>query len=268
MSIWLLLALNALVLILAFGLLWAVSLRLRDVSFIDAWWPTGMALLAWTSLAAHSASGGAVGPHGWILALAATAWAARLGGHLFARWRRHGRERRYEEMLADAQDRRGWSFPLSALVIIFAPQAPLQLIVALPVQLGQLGEPQPLGLIGVLGAALALFGLVFEAIADRQLARFKADPANKGQVMDKGLWRYSRHPNYFGDACLWWGLYLVAVETPLGAWSILGPVLITLLLTKGSGAPTVEKGMENRRPAYADYIRRTSAFIPWPPRKL
>ena len=96
---------------------------------------------------------------------------------------------------------------------------------------------------------------------------FKADPGNKGKVLDTGLWRYTRHPNYFGDACLWWGLYLIAAETGLGAWSILGPLLIILLLTKGSGAPTVEKGMENRRPEYAAYIRRTSGFIPWPPRK-
>ena len=266
MSVWSLLALNAAVLAVAYSVLWALSLRLRDVSFIDAWWPTGMALLAWTSIGAQLASGGAVGPHGWILAAITTAWAVRLGGHLFKRWRQHGRERRYEEMMDDAQSRRGWSYALASLVIIFAPQAPLQLIVALPAQLGQLGSVQPLGLLALFGAALAVFGLVFEAIGDAQLARFKADPANKGKVLDTGLWRYTRHPNYFGDACLWWGLYLVAFETPLGPWSIFGPILITLLLTKGSGAPTVEKGMEERRPEYADYIRRTSGFIPLPPK--
>ena len=263
MPLWQILTLNALVLLAAYGLLWAVALKLRDVSFIDAWWPTGMALLAWTSL---WLSGGS-GLHGWLLALISTAWAARLGGHLFRRWRGHGADRRYEEMIADGKEKRGWGFPLAAAILVFAPQAPLQYIVALPVQLGQIETPTSFGLLAMAGTALALFGLAFEAIGDAQLARFKADPGNKGKVLDTGLWRYTRHPNYFGDACLWWGLYLIAAETGLGAWSILGPILITLLLTKGSGAPTVEKGMENRRPEYAAYIRRTSGFIPWPPRK-
>jgi len=260
--LWQLLAFNALILVGAYLVLWVIAIRLRDVSFIDAWWPTGMALLAWTSMALSGGSG----LHGWILALLVTAWALRLGPHLLRRWRAHGADRRYEEMLADGQAR-GWSFGLSALIFVFAPQMPLQLLVALPVQMGQVETPLGLGPLAIIGAALAVFGLVFEAIGDAQLDRFKSDPANKGKVLDTGLWRYTRHPNYFGDACLWWGLYLVAAETGLGVWSFLGPILITLLLTKGSGAPTVEKGMENRRPEYAAYIRRTSGFIPWPPRK-
>ncbi len=262
MPLWQLLALNALILTAIYGVLWALAIRLRDVSFIDAWWPTGMALLAWTSL---MFSGGS-GLHGWLLALLATAWALRLGPHLLRRWRAHGPDRRYEEMLADGH-RRGWSFPVSALIFVFAPQLPLQLLVALPVQMGQVEPALSFGALAAVGVALALFGLIFEAIGDMQLDRFKADPANRGKVLDTGLWRYTRHPNYFGDACLWSGLYLIAAETGLGLWSFIGPVIITFLLTKGSGAPTVEKGMETRRPEYAAYIRKTSGFIPWPPRK-
>jgi steroid 5-alpha reductase family enzyme len=116
------------------------------------------------------------------------------------------------------------------------------------------------------GAILGLFGVAFESIADWQLARFRSNPANRGKVMDCGLWRYSRHPNYFGEACLWWGLYFIAAETGVGAWSILGPILITILLTKGSGVPTVEGRMKGRRPGYEAYVRRTSGFIPWFPK--
>lgn len=261
MGLWQLLWINAAVLVFSYGVLWAIAQRLKDVSFIDAWWPTGMAVLAWTSLTLA----GAGGVHGWLLAVLCTLWAARLGGHLFRRWRRHGRERRYEEMLAEAREKRGWTFPLASLIVVFAPQAPLQLIVALPVQLGQI-EAAPLGPLALAGAALAVFGTIYEGVADAQLDRFKADPDSKGKVLDTGLWRYSRHPNYFGEACVWWGLYMIAAETGLGAWSLASPLLITFLLAKGSGAPTVEKGMEERRPGYADYIRNTSSIIPWPPK--
>jgi steroid 5-alpha reductase family enzyme len=108
---------------------------------------------------------------------------------------------------------------------------------------------------------------VFESLADYQLVRFKADAANTGKVMDRGLWRYTRHPNHFGDACAWWGIYLVAAETATGVGSIVGPILLTWTLMKWSGAPTVEGSMRRKKPDYEDYIRRTAAFFPWPPRQ-
>jgi len=108
---------------------------------------------------------------------------------------------------------------------------------------------------------------LFESIGDHQMTAFKSDPANHGKVMDRGLWRYTRHPNYFGDSCTWWGLYLIAAETSLGAWSIIGPVLLTWTLIKWSGAALLERRLRQSRPGYEEYLRRTSAFIPWPPIK-
>jgi len=108
-------------------------------------------------------------------------------------------------------------------------------------------------------------GIVFESVGDAQLAAFKRDPANKGKVLDTGLWRYTRHPNYFGDACVWWGLWLIAAETGVGLWSIAGPIFLTFTLTRWSGIGITEKAINRSRPGYADYVKRTSAFVPWPP---
>jgi steroid 5-alpha reductase family enzyme len=140
--------------------------------------------------------------------------------------------------------------------------------VAAPFLAGAMGE-RPLGWGDAVGAALAGFGLVFESVGDGQLARFKADPAHRGQVMDRGLWRFSRHPNYFGEACVWWGLGLMALSGAgwAGAWSIVSPLLMTVLLLKVSGIGLLEKDIAERRPAYRDYIVRTNAFVPGPPRR-
>ena len=245
----------------AFVVLWLIGLRLKDVSFVDAWWGVGMALIAWTTLVQVG-----VTPHGALLTGLCTVWAARLGGYLFWRWRKHGADRRYVIMMAHAKDVRGWSFALASGLIVFALQYILQFIVALPVQLGQL-SPVPLGPLAIAGAVLAVIGIVFESVGDSQLVRFKADAANAGKVLDTGLWRYTRHPNYFGDACVWWGLYLIAAETGLGAWALPGPILITVLLTQWSGVPTVEGRMRKKRPDYEAYVARTSGFVPWFPKK-
>jgi steroid 5-alpha reductase family enzyme len=253
---------NAMILGSCALLLWLVSIRLKDVSFVDAWWPLGMVLVA---LASYAETGGS-GPHALALTLLCALWGVRLGGYLFWRWRKQGADARYTAMLEDAQSRRRWSFGKASLLLVFALQAPLQWLVCLPVQLGQVAPSFDLRSVGWAGVTLAIFGIAFESVGDWQLLTFKRDPANAGTVMDRGLWRYTRHPNYFGEACLWWGLYLIAAETGLGAWSLPAPIVITLLLTKGSGAPTVE-GRMGQRPGYADYVRRTSGFIPWPPKR-
>lgn len=246
-----------------FAALWLVSLAMRDVTVVDSWWPLGMVMLA----AASFVQTGARTPHKVVLLGLCIAWGVRLGVHLLLRWRHEGPDQRYVAMIKAAKQKRGWGFALSSLLLVFALQAPLQFIVALPVQLGEAaGDRASLGPLGFAGVALAVFGLVFETVGDRQLSRFKADPANKGVVMDRGLWRYTRHPNYFGDACLWWGLFLIAAETRYGLWSVPAPILLTLLLTRVSGVPTVEGRMRGQRPGYEDYVRRTSAFIPWFPR--
>ena len=255
-----LLAVNAAVSAVAFVGLWLIGLRLKDVSFVDSWWGVGMALVAWTSLAQAGAT-----PHGLVLAGLCTVWALRLGGYLLWRWRKQGPDRRYVTMMAHAQQARGWSFAKASALLVFSLQYGLQLIVALPVQLGH-ASASPLGPLAFAGAALAVVGILFESIGDAQLTAFKAKAENAGKVMDKGLWRFTRHPNYFGDACVWWGLYLIAAETGLGAWALPGPVLITVLLTKWSGVPTVEGRMRNKRPDYEAYVRRTSGFVPWFPK--
>lgn len=253
------LAVNAAVSAVAFLALWLVSLRIKDVSFIDAWWGPGMALLAWSTLFQTPAT-----PHGLLLTGLCTVWAARLGGYLFWRWSTHGADRRYVAMIDHAKTHRGWSFAKTGLLLVFSLQFALGFLVALPVQLGQQGGP--LGPLAFAGAALAVVGILFETIGDAQLTRFKADPANAGKVMDRGLWRYTRHPNYFGDACVWWGLFLIAAETQLGLVSIIGPIWLVFTLTRWSGVPTVEGRMRRRKPDYEDYMRRTSGFFPWPPK--
>jgi steroid 5-alpha reductase family enzyme len=143
-------------------------------------------------------------------------------------------------------------------------QALLAWVVSLPL-LGAATSSAPLGWLDAVGTALWLLGMVYEAGSDWQLARFKRDPANAGRVLASGLWANTRHPNYFGNFCIWWGLYLVALQG--GAWwSLPGPLLMTLLLLKVSGVALLEKDIAHRRPEYADYVRRTPAFIPGPRR--
>ena len=262
MTVVALLAQNAAIVAACFALLWLLAIRLRDVSFVDSWWAFGMVVLAAASFLAN----GVPRPRRLLLAGLCAAWGLRLGTYLLLRWRRNGPDRRYTALLGRVQSERHWSFAAAALVYVFALQAPLQFIVALPVQLGQIGDA-PIGVLGMAGAALAIAGIGFESIGDRQLARFQADPANRERVLDTGLWRFTRHPNYFGDACVWWGLWLIAAESnALGLATIVGPLLLTFLLTRWSGVPTTEGRMRRKKPGYEDYVRRTPGFVPWIPR--
>jgi steroid 5-alpha reductase family enzyme len=260
-----LLAINAAISVVCFLGLWLISIALKDPSFVDSYWAIGMVIIAWVSFAQ---SLDVLSPHKLALAGICTVWGLRLGGYLLWRWRTHGADRRYKTMMGKAKTERGWGFATASLLLVFALQAPLQFIVALPVQLGQ-AAPQaaPLGALAWAGAAIAVVGILFESIGDWQLTAFKANPDNQGQVMDRGLWRFTRHPNYFGDACVWWGLFLIAAETPYGLWSLPAPILLTFLLTRWSGMPTVEGRMRRSRPGYLDYVARTSAFVPWFPKK-
>lgn len=256
-----LLTLNDGVILITMIGLWLVDLRLRDVSFIDAFWAFNMGLVA---VVDWFAADGDPTRQALLTGLC-LAWALRLGGHLFMRWRRQGEDRRYASLLGrlTARGLPGWA---ASLVFVFLLQGVLLLLVSLPVQIGQAFDHPPVGPLGWAGATLAAFGVAFEAVADHQLARFRASPDSAGQVMDRGLWRYTRHPNYFGDACVWWGLGLIACEVPWGWVALAGPAFLTFTLMKWSGAPLLEKGMASTRPGYGDYVRRTSGFIPWPPR--
>ncbi|WP_226635871.1 DUF1295 domain-containing protein [Brevundimonas poindexterae] len=256
-----LLAGNLLMVVAAMTLLWGVAVRIRDVSFIDAVWPMAMLFLA---LVTWPRTEGDALRSALLVGLCA-AWALRLGVHLFLRWRAHGEDRRYTDLIG-RQMKTGKSWPLVALLFVFLPQAVLAWLTSLPVQLGQVADTPAVGWLGWAGVALFVVGLAFETIGDAQLAAFRRDPSTTGQVLDTGLWRYTRHPNYFGDACVWWGLYLIAAETGPGLAAILGPIFLTFTLTKWSGIGITEKSIHSSRPGYADYVRRTSAFIPWPPK--
>ena len=154
-----------------------------------------------------------------------------------------------------------------SLFVVFWLQAALMWIISMPLQLGQLGNlPITLTWTDYLGTAVVAVGFYFEAVGDYQLARFKADPLNKGKVMDQGVWRYTRHPNYFGDSFQWWGFYLIAAGSIPGCYSVVGPIVMTFFLLKVSGVAMMDKDQSNKKPAYAEYIRKTSAFIPMLPK--
>ncbi|MDZ4308551.1 DUF1295 domain-containing protein [Allopontixanthobacter sp.] len=245
--------------------LWLVSVRIGDVSFIDAFWGTGMAILAITSFAQTPDPGSLA-----VLLLIMTAlWGLRLGLHLFRRWRAEGEDKRYEKILR--KDREKGRFALAALTKIWLGQAVLLFLVSSPAQAGILrsADGMPVSALAWAGFALWCVGMVFEVVGDWQLSRFRADPANAGEVMDRGLWRYTRHPNYFGDACVWWGIWLAAASTgwDIALWTLAGPVFLTFTLTRWSGAPLLEGGMKKRRPGYAAYVERTSGFVPMPPKQ-
>lgn len=254
---------NAVLLAVVILALWAYSVRIRDVSFIDAFWAFGMAMLA---VATFMQADGAE-PRMLLITALTVLWGLRLSIHLYTRWRAHGEDPRYKRIVGGLMEKKGWSFARASLQQVFLLQAVLLFIVCLPAQLGQISpEPAQLGPLAWIGAAIALVGIAFETVGDAQLKAFRADPAMQGKVLDTGLWRYTRHPNYFGDACTWWGIWLIAAETTPGLYAIVGPVLITWLLTRLSGVPMLEHGLRKRRPGYEDYIRRTSSFFPWPPR--
>lgn len=263
MTLWALLATNAAILVACFVALWAICLKTRDVTPVDSFWALGMVVMA---LSTYALSAGQPDRKALLLFLCA-AWGLRLGGYMIWRWRSHGTDRRYAALLGKAEAQKGWGFAKASALLVFATQAPLLYIVCLPVQVGQYAVQPALGTLAWIGAALSLFGTLFEATGDLQLIAFKKDPANQGKVMDRGLWRYTRHPNYFGDACAWWGIYLVAAETAEGVWTFIGPALLTWTLMKWSGAPTVEGKMKRTKPDYAAYVARTSGFLPWFPKR-
>lgn len=259
-----LLTLNAGLLAVTMLALWAYCVRIRDVSVIDSFWSFGMVMLAATSFATM----GDHGPRSVALFALTAIWGLRLSSHLFTRWRAHGVDPRYAAILGRLMDKRGWSFAKASFIQVFLMQYVLLFVVCLPAQLGQMpGDTGALTPLSGLGVALAVIGILFETIGDAQLKVFLSNPDNRGKVLNTGLWRYTRHPNYFGDACTWWGLGLIALGAPFGPVTLIGPVLITLLLTRVSGVPMLEHRLKKNRPGYEAYLRQTSSFFPWPPKK-
>lgn len=240
---------------------WVASLVRSDASLVDRFWGPGFVGLAWW----YYVSGPAVtGEAGWPLltVVLVTVWGVRLGAHITWRNWGHGEDFRYRAM----RERGGPAFRWMSLVTVFGLQALLLWVISLALLPAARGGGQGPGWLAWPGLVLWLVGFYFEAVGDWQLARFRADPANRGKVLDTGVWRYSRHPNYFGDACLWWGFYCFAAAQ--GAWwSVFSPMLMTGLLLKVSGVAMLERTLVDTKPRYRDYVARTSAFFPLPPRR-
>ena len=240
-------------------LTWIASLVQHDASLVDRMWSmliAGAAAVYAVALPRPDAR------TFWMLGLVAV-WAVRLCVYITARNWGHGEDRRYQAIRARNQP----NFALKSLVLVFGLQAVLAWIVSMPFLVG-MGGAAPLSVLDYAGIVIAVFGIIFEAVGDAQMATFKRDPRNGGQVMDRGLWRYTRHPNYFGETCVWWGVWLVALSGSglSGAWTVISPVLMTVLLLKVSGVTLLERDINERRPAYRDYIARTNPFFPGKPR--
>jgi steroid 5-alpha reductase family enzyme len=238
--------------------LWLASIRLRDVSIIDPFWGLGFVVIAWI---AGLTTDGDMGRRLLLVGLTSI-WGLRLFVYLL--WRNRGKPEDFR--YAAMRERHGSRFIWVSLGTVFVLQGVLMLAVSLPVQMGQIPATPGLGPLAVLGTAVWAGGLACESIGDWQLARFRANPDNRGRVLDSGLWRYTRHPNYFGDFLVWWGLWLIAAETGWGLLTIPGPIIMSILLIRVSGVALLERDIGQRRPGYAEYVRRTSPFFPRPPR--
>ncbi|MFP4554092.1 MAG: DUF1295 domain-containing protein [Actinomycetota bacterium] len=254
-----LLAISALTIALLMLATWVVSVVLDDASIVDIVWGLGFVAAIWAVYL--TADIDTTTDRSLLMLAIVTIWGLRLTGYLAWRNIGKGEDRRYQEMRRKNPD----SFWLRSLYVVFGLQAVIMWVVAVPAVVTQGSEGSLLWL-DYLGATVWLLGIVFEAVGDFQLARFKARPDSKGKVMDRGLWRYTRHPNYFGDFCVWWGIYLVAAAG--GAWwAVFSPIVMSALLLRYSGVELLEKTITRRRPEYEEYIRTTNAFFPGPPRR-
>jgi steroid 5-alpha reductase family enzyme len=257
MSLLELLGANLVLTLALMAALWVVSLALRDVSIVDVFWGIGFVVIA----GATFLQTGPATPRKLLLFGLTTLWGLRLAVYLGRRKFGTPEDHRYQSLRA----RIGPRFWLISLVLVFGLQGVVMNVVALPIVLGQL-DAASLGGLDAVGVLLWGIGFVFESVGDWQLARFKAQARGEGDVLDRGLWRYTRHPNYFGDFMVWWGLYVVSLGSGGAWWTIVSPLLMSYLLLRVSGVTMLEDSLRARKPAYADYVARTSAFFPWPPR--
>jgi len=235
---------------------WGVATARRNVGLVDIFWSLFLLLAATVALVQSPAT-----PRGWLTLALATAWALRLAGYLALRNWNAPEDRRYRAI----RERNEPGFAWKSLYLVFGLQAVLAWLVSAPLvaSIAQAGAPD---IVGWAGAGLATFGIAYESAADWQLARFKARADSSGRVLDTGLWRYSRHPNYFGEFCVWWGFFLLAADAG-GWWTVFSPLLMSILLLRVSGVTLLERDIGERRPAYRDYVRRTRTFFPGPPRE-
>jgi len=240
-------------------LAWLLSLARRDASVVDVFWGPGFVIAAWV----YVAGPGTGTPRGLLAAVLVTCWGLRLALHIL--WRSRGRGEDYRYRAMRARDPAG--FARRSLLTVFWLQAALLWAVSAPLFQAQRPGPPGLTALDLLGLGLFATGFLFEAVGDWQLARFRNDAGNAGRVMDRGLWRYTRHPNYFGDALVWWGFFCLALATPGSWWTLPSPLLMTLLLMRVSGVTLLEQKLRETRPGYRRYAEETNAFFPWLPRR-
>jgi steroid 5-alpha reductase family enzyme len=253
LSIWML----ALGVLAAFGLIgWLLSLAIRDVSIVDSMWS-----LMFLITVCIYAFVGETGPRATLVVLLTLLWAVRLAGYITWRNCGEGEDYRYQRIRKNNSP----NFEFKSVYIVFWLQAVLAWLISLPLLAATSGTT-PMGFLDFAGVILWVVGFVFESLGDLQLAQFKANPDNQGKVLRSGLWKLTRHPNYFGNFCIWWGFYLIALSAG-GWWSIVSPLLMSFLLLKVSGVAMLEKDIGERRPNYADYVASTNAFFPGPERR-
>lgn len=236
--------------------LWLLSLRLGDASLVDLFWGPAFSVLAWPAVLAAGPT-----PRSLLVGALVSAWGLRLGAYLAWRNLGRGEDPRYQAMRA----RHGSAFWWRSAFVVFALQGAIAWVVATPLLRVAAASASPFGAFDGVGLALVVVGVAFESVGDAQLARWKARADRRGRICDEGLWRYTRHPNYFGDCLVWWGFGAFGIA--VGSWgSLVGPIVMTVLLVKVSGKDLLERGMRGR-PGFDDYVRRTSGFVPWPPRR-
>jgi steroid 5-alpha reductase family enzyme len=235
---------------------WGYSVVRRNVGIVDSLW----SLMILATLGVYVLVAESIGVREVLMLTLVTIWALRLSAHITVRNHGEAEDRRYQEIRRNNEPH----FWIKSIYIVFGLQAALAWFVAMPA-VAAAASPAPLGWLDAIAIAVWATGMFFEVVGDWQLMRFQRERDSRDQVLDTGLWRYTRHPNYFGEALLWWGIYLLAVSA--GAWwTLASPVLMTVLLLRVSGVALLEKDIADRRPAYREYIRRTSAFIPLPPK--
>lgn len=239
-----------------FTVLWLVSLLVRNSSIVDMWWGPGIFLIG---LAYFLTTSGTDDRRRLVLALLGI-WAVRLAAHIGQRNIGHGEDFRYAKWRRE----RGQSWWWFSYFKVFVLQAVIAWIVAMPL-FYTMASPRPFNAWDAAGALIFVVGFFFEAVGDEQLRRFRTDPANKGRVLNSGLWRYTRHPNYFGEAVMWWGLGLFSIAAG-GLAGVIGPAIMTFLLIRVSGVALLEKTLSETKPGYREYVERTSSFFPMPPR--
>ncbi len=249
---------NALLVLGMMTLLWLVSIRLRDVSIVDPWWS-----IAFLLVTVNSARHGTLSPPTILLLVLVASWSLRLWWHLLLRSRGKAEDPRYAGFRQRFGAERYWWL---SFFQVFLLQGVLALLISAPLQLAASASSSTLTIFDRVGALLFTVGFLVEVIADRQLQAFRDDPQRRGGVLDTGLWHYSRHPNYFGEALLGWGLWLQCLDLPYGWATGLAPALMTFLLVRVSGVSMLDAHLRATKPGFAAYMERTSGFIPWPPR--